>query len=393
MHQQGNTGREMHRQHAGERGSSRTTLRAAALAQRTPTRLASRSTQFAARHEQPTRSAARPEKLAARPRKLAARHNLHSAEVIEIQRTRLLAGALAAIEEHGWADTTVARITTRARVSRRTFYQLFADREACLAALAEYVVGLLEAELAQAGVAELSWRERVRGGLQTILMFCDREPALARVCVVHALRGGPQLLASRAEVLTRLSAVIDEGRAEGSRMSDCSPLTAEGLVGAVFAIVHARLVRGQHVPLTDLLGELTSMVMLPYLGAAAAQRERARPAPLGPPAARPAPHALALSAGDPLQGLPMRLTYRTARVLGCIAARPGVSNREVADHAGVADQGQISKLLRRLERLGLTVNSGEGYTKGEPNAWELTPLGQQVTQRLRMSRDYGSAAA
>lgn len=81
----------------------------------------------------------------------------------------------------------------------------------------------------------------------------------------------------------------------------------------------------------------------------------------------------------------MRLTYRTARVLECIAGRPGVSNRGVADLAGVADPGQISKLLARLERLGLTVNTGLGHTKGEPNAWELTPLGRQVAQRLRMS--------
>ncbi len=41
----------------------------------------------------------------------------------------------------------------------------------------------------------------------------------------------------------------------------------------------------------------------------------------------------------------------------------------VGDHAGVADPGQLSKLLRRLERLGLTVNTGGGHQSGEPNAW------------------------
>jgi DNA-binding IclR family transcriptional regulator len=78
----------------------------------------------------------------------------------------------------------------------------------------------------------------------------------------------------------------------------------------------------------------------------------------------------------------MRLTYRTARVLACIAERPGASNRGVAERAGVADPGQISKLLRRLERLGLAVNTGGGHQSGEPNAWTLTQLGGQVTQRL-----------
>ncbi len=52
----------------------------------------------------------------------------------------------------------------------------------------------------------------------------------------------------------------------------------------------------------------------------------------------------------------MRLTYRTVRVLMAIAELPGGSNREVAERAGIVDQGQISKMLTRLEYQGLIVN-------------------------------------
>ena len=48
----------------------------------------------------------------------------------------------------------------------------------------------------------------------------------------------------------------------------------------------------------------------------------------------------------------MRLTYRTVRVLMVIAGHAGASNREIAQGSGIVDQGQISKLLARLERLG-----------------------------------------
>lgn len=78
----------------------------------------------------------------------------------------------------------------------------------------------------------------------------------------------------------------------------------------------------------------------------------------------------------------MRLTYRTLMVLSAIATRPGSSNREIADGAGVSDQGQISKLLGRLERLGLIENTGLGHIKGEPNAWRLTHKGTEVEQAL-----------
>ena len=88
----------------------------------------------------------------------------------------------------------------------------------------------------------------------------------------------------------------------------------------------------------------------------------------------------------------MRLTYRTACVLGSIAERSGISNRDVARQAGVSDQGQISKLLARLERLDLIENTGVGHARGEPNAWKLTPLGSTVAQRLSIDTRYQKEA-
>jgi DNA-binding MarR family transcriptional regulator len=79
-----------------------------------------------------------------------------------------------------------------------------------------------------------------------------------------------------------------------------------------------------------------------------------------------------------LQELGIRPTYRTLRVLTAIAEHPGSSNREVADSAGVLDEGQISKLLKRLESLGLIENTGEGQAEGKANAWRLTAEGEEV---------------
>ncbi len=306
-------------------------------------------------------------------------------QVSEMQRSRLLSAAVVTVEELGWSGASVAHITSRARVSRRTFYDLFENREDCLLAILEDVVGRVEGELAALRLDGLPWRERVRAGLWTVLCFLDREPLLARACVAQALQGGPRVLERREEILARLAVVLDEGRLEHARGLECPPLTAEGLVGAVFSIVHARLVRDRaRESLGGLLAELMGMLVLPYLGPAAARREQARPAPGAPAVNAIAPNVaeMVAIADDPLQGVPMRLTYRTARVLGSIAGRPGISNRIVAELAGVADQGQISKLLARLERLGLVVNAGDGHSKGEPNAWSLTALGRVVAQRL-----------
>jgi AcrR family transcriptional regulator len=333
-------------------------------------------------------------------------------QVAEIQRARLLAGAVRAVDELGYTRATVTDITERSRVSRRTFYELFSNYEDCTLALLEQTFERVGSQIAAAGLAALPWRERARGGLWSILCFFDREPALARVCVVQSARGGPRMLERREQILSELAAVIDEGRGEGVRGMDCPPLTAEGLLGGVLSILNSRLSRREREPLTGLHGELMALIVLPYLGPAAARREQSRPAPAPSIAhaaqgsgethgeaaphdgGHPKGHRQADVGGDPFQGVPMRLTYRTVRVLEAVAERPGASNRMVGDHAGIPDQGQISKLLARLERLGLLENTGEGrHAKGEPNEWRLTSAGRSVTQMVGMSIRHSREAA
>jgi AcrR family transcriptional regulator len=309
----------------------------------------------------------------------------------EIQRNRLVSAAIRSLDEVGYANASVSHITSRARVSRRTFYELFATREECMLAVFEDAVALIERDLPAPGLEALPWRERVRLGLWTILSFFEREPAMARVCVVHSLQGDAELLARREALLGRLAAIVDEGRAEGAKAGHATPLIAEGLVGAVLAILYTRLLRAEREPLTALLGELMGLIVLPYLGLAAARRESERPLP-AMPRGRHERSADGSLEGDPLEGIAMRLTYRTMWVLECVAAEPGASNRQVGVAAEVPDQGQISKLLARLERLGLLVNTGKSRPKGEANAWELTGVGRRVIKALAVSPALGETS-
>jgi AcrR family transcriptional regulator/DNA-binding MarR family transcriptional regulator len=304
-------------------------------------------------------------------------------QVSEMQRARLIGAAAPVVDELGWSAVTVARIASRARVSRRTFYDLFVDRDDCLLAMLDDVVVRIEDELAPVGL-EASWRARVRGGLWTVLSFLDREPVLARVCVVEALRGGPRVLERREEIFARLAGVLEEGRSESPR-EETSRLTAEGLVGAAFTIVQARLLRSEREPLTGLTGELMGMIVLPYLGPAAARREQHRTDLTPAPAPARKRSRSQKDDRDPLRDVPMRLTYRTARVLEAAAEHPGASNRLLGEHADLHDQGQVSKLLARLDRLGLLTNTGAGHARGERNAWRLTPLGERVTKQLSLT--------
>jgi AcrR family transcriptional regulator len=303
--------------------------------------------------------------------------------VTEVQRARMLAATVQVVGELGYEKMSVARVTGRAGVSRRTFYDLFEDREACFLAAFTETVQRARGLVCDAAAGERDWRSRVRAGLWALLEFFGDEPLAARVLVVDALKAGPVVHECRARIVAELIAVVDGGRAQARGGREVAPLTGEGVVGAVLAVVYARLTAGGpgagggggRGSLTGLLNPLVAMVVLPYLGAGAAEREQTRPV-VEVRRERRKP------VGDPLGGLDMRLTYRTLRVLAAIASAPGASNRTVADGAGVADQGQISKLLARLENLGLIDNSGVGHLKGEPNAWELTQRGREVEHVL-----------
>jgi AcrR family transcriptional regulator/DNA-binding MarR family transcriptional regulator len=297
--------------------------------------------------------------------------------VSEIQRQRLLAAMADVVAERGVARVTVAHIVARSGVSRRTFYELFEDREACFLAAFDHAIAKAARTVTPAFEHGGRWREQVRAGLSAILLFVGEEPGLGSLLIVDALGAGPHALKRRARGLAILIAAVDEGRGESKASREIPPLTAEGIVGAVLSVVHARLLDRETEPLTGLLNPLMSMIVLPYLGATAAQQELTRPVPK--PRRRPPRERK-----DPLDGLDMRLTYRTVRVLMAIAASPGASNRQVADGAGINDQGQISKLLTRLSTLGLIHNHGDGATKGEPNAWNLTPRGETVEAAIRL---------
>lgn len=307
--------------------------------------------------------------------------------VAEIQRARMISALAEVAGERGASLVTVSDVVARSGVSRRTFYELFDDREDCFLAAFDQAVERAARQVVPAFTAECPWRERVRAGLAALLRCLEEEPAMGALCVVDSLAAGPAALERRARVVGALIDAVHEGRHEARAGAKPTRLTAEGVVGAVLAVLHARLSApdarrggGAGASLSSLLGPLTGMIVLPYLGPAAAARETSRPAPRRKLAPSPP--------GDPLRELHMRLTYRTVRVLLAIAelsanGAPGPSNREVARAADITDQGQISKLLARLEHLGLIANAGAGQQRGEPNVWRLTTRGAEIEQTIR----------
>lgn len=296
---------------------------------------------------------------------------------VQTQRSRIIAATIEALGSHAApCDLTVSTVTAHARVSRRTFYELFPSCEECLLAAIDYALERAGEHLHAAIRPSASWQARMRSGVQALLSFSEENPQMAWLLVVQSLAAGSRAVERRTSALRRVIEEIDRGREVARTPAGLSPLTAEGLAGGVLAVLHSRMCERPEDSLIALTSPLTSMIVLPYLGASAARRELARPAPKRPADGRPP------SAAVRLNDLGMRLTYRTVRVLTAIAERPGASNRQIGSRAGVLDQGQISKLLRRLQRFGLIENSVSFPREGPANAWTLTATGRELQVAL-----------
>jgi AcrR family transcriptional regulator/DNA-binding MarR family transcriptional regulator len=296
--------------------------------------------------------------------------------ISDLQRGRLLSAAFAVVGELGYEGLTARRVSERAGASNRTFYECFSDREDCFLAAFNHAVDGLEREMRAGWEAELGWTARVRGGLTALLQALDPEPAVRRLVFVEALSAGPRVLARRARVLESLAGVVDQGRANGQAPAGLPGLTAEGVVGATFGVIHARLLELRPGSLVGLRGALMAGIVFPYRGPKAATRELELPAPRVPARRRD---------GDGLSRRPLssasptdyRLTVRTQMALAAVAGRPGLNNREVSEVIGLADQGQISRMMKRLQVQGLVENA-HGPVKRQARAWRLTSDGEAV---------------
>jgi AcrR family transcriptional regulator len=179
-----------------------------------------------------------------------------------------------AVSEVGYPALTVAAILERAGVSRKTFYEHFADKEECFLAAYDVVVEGLVRAVSDAYNREDAWRDKVRNGLAEFLRFLAAEPNFARMCIVEVLAAGPSALQRRDGAMRMFRVFFEAGRQEVSPdMPPLPQLVSESVVGAIYEIIYSRILRSRTEELPDLLPDLMYIALCPYLGPEEAARD------------------------------------------------------------------------------------------------------------------------
>jgi AcrR family transcriptional regulator len=180
-------------------------------------------------------------------------------------RRRLLEGMAAAIAEHGYAATRLADVVAHARVSRRTFYEHFEDKEECFLALYVALCDHLLEVIADAAAAEARWDERVGAAIRAYLSVLTSQPALSRAALMEIQAAGPRALELRLRVQGRfadqLRELVDLGRTTDlPAMRPLSPRLAAAITGGVNELVLLEFARGDAADFEGLGEEATEFV-------------------------------------------------------------------------------------------------------------------------------------
>lgn len=190
-------------------------------------------------------------------------------EIREIQTARLLNAVGDVCAEEGYHGTTIRKLLGRSGISRKTFYELFADKEDCYLRAydeaVEHVAGLIGDAYAHGD--GLDPDSQLRAALRAYLEFCAANPNLARAFVIEVVAAGPRALQRRGEAIARLTDALASTSLPLGEGGQSRWLKARLFIGGVHELTSAVIEAGEVATLPELTDGIVD-VQLP----AAAER-------------------------------------------------------------------------------------------------------------------------
>jgi AcrR family transcriptional regulator len=172
------------------------------------------------------------------------------------QRERLFKAMVEAVDERGYAATTISDLVSRAGVSRRSFYEHFHNKDECLLATYDTIVVRLGRRLSRADRPQEGWDRRMETFIRTLFEAASDRPDAARLVCVEMGAAGPAGVQRWAHDAERLQRLVVDGYAQAPGAGTIPQPVARAIVGALRKILHSRVrgTRSSRALKTELLG-------------------------------------------------------------------------------------------------------------------------------------------
>jgi AcrR family transcriptional regulator len=176
-----------------------------------------------------------------------------------IARARICEAMARVVAERGYAAATIGEVVAAVRISRRTFYEHFDDKEDCF--IEAYRIGcengIAQIDDALRRLEQPDWRTRLAVSLETYLAILAAEPHFARVLLIEVLAAGPRALAMREQVLAvyveHYRGLREVARAEEPALPAVPDEFLRALVGGIAELVQQCLLESPPAEAPDRL--------------------------------------------------------------------------------------------------------------------------------------------
>jgi AcrR family transcriptional regulator len=199
------------------------------------------------------------------------RHGLPRELIVENQRARLLSGMIETVAEQGYGKATIANVIAAAKVSRKTFYESFDNREDCYRAAYEASFDFLR-EQVTAGSSQVEWPDSVRGGLAAFLESLGAHPLLAAFFLISPAGVGDEIADRHHAAIRELVEVLLAKLPAQPGGDAATEIRTEALAGGLSRLATMKVNGGEAEDLPALLPDLVELFLRPYLGTAEAVR-------------------------------------------------------------------------------------------------------------------------
>lgn len=187
----------------------------------------------------------------------AARSDHSSGRTGSPQRERLLIAMRELTATQRYDAISVSDVVARAGVSRRAFYESFADKEECFGTTYEETAQRLLDLVATAIDGEFEAEDAVRVAVDALLDFFAREPGAASVCVVDVLATGTAGAESRGRTVEQLADLFEQPLLELRPDPGVAQMSAQALIGGIYELAYGPVLRGGAAELPSLTSVVT----------------------------------------------------------------------------------------------------------------------------------------
>jgi AcrR family transcriptional regulator len=203
---------------------------------------------------------------------------LPRAYAVRSERERLLEAMVRVAAAKGYEATTVADVIEAAAVSRETFDEMFASREACFLEAYDAVIDVLVAHVSTAFESTVGqpWPDRIAAALRALVDLLASEHDIARMAMVEVTAVGEDARIRYRAALGRFTYFLEEGRTVSPQADELPADTARFAIGGATSMIFDEVRAGRGPELRRLLPDLLFAVLMPYIGPEAAEDEMRR---------------------------------------------------------------------------------------------------------------------